>query len=773
MGCTVAVAFEDWNAQNMFGLNTKFLLLAAILTIVAFVFVENMSGHTPMLIEFAFVAAGFSATVAVVVFIRQIGMKERKVFLNATMKIAENMDTIAFVTGRTGKVTYANGCAIREFGPANGKPLEEFVGKEFPESLAFLKNIAAQSVKIQTSHEQMTIGQNRLRIRTFPMPHELQLWILQKLTANQMMQNAFMQNRLPMYQCDRAGQIIITNEALDEKLGFSPVKTDQMFYSGAQSTSPIRLMKSVDGVQSVQLFEIEKKNDYSMVLVIPQVLASKIMTNWSSLDDLPVAILRLDTKGIVAGSNSLASHLLDMDNLIGQPFAELVEGLGRPIDDWVEEHISGRSVPKPEIVMSRQSAGDRYLQVTLDIIHDQGEVFVIAVMNDATELKTLEAQFVQSQKMQAVGQLAGGVAHDFNNLLTAISGYCDLLLLRHDPDDQDFADLQQIAQNANRAASLVGQLLAFSRKQNLRPEVLDLRETLADLTHLLNRLVGENIRLTQSIDSDVGFTRADKRQLEQVIMNLVVNARDAIGEGGGEIQIKTRHLRLKNSLTRDRATVPAGEYMVVRVADTGCGIAPDFLTKVFEPFVTTKRTGEGTGLGLSMVYGIIKQTGGFVFVDSIVGQGSEFSLYLPACEAEPEGKPEPVDAPVAQIAPTSGGVVLLVEDEAPVRAFASRALRMRGFKVLEADSAEAALETLEDQDLHVDVFVSDVVMPGMDGPTWVEIALQTRPDARVIFVSGYAKESFTSQQARTPQSTFLSKPYSLADLTECVQNEMQ
>lgn len=395
---------------------------------------------------------------------------------------------------------------------------------------------------------------------------------------------------------------------------------------------------------------------------------------------------------------------------------------------------------------------------------------MLAVLNDATELKTLEAKFVQSQKMQAIGQLAGGVAHDFNNLLTAISGHCDLLLLRHDQGDQDYADLVQIHQNANRAASLVGQLLAFSRKQNLQPEVLDLRDTLSDLTHLLNRLVGEKVRLTLIHDPDLKSIRADKRQLEQVMMNLVVNARDAMPEGG-DIDISTNTMTLETEFVRQRATVPAGEYVIVQVADQGVGISSDKLSKIFEPFYTTKRLGEGTGLGLSTAYGIVKQTGGFIFAESDRGRGTTFSLYFPVHRADKTARAAPQPPKAAVLARAGEGVILLVEDEAPVRAFASRALKMRGYQVIEADCAEEALELLKDDDLDVDVFVTDVIMPGLDGPTWVREALKKRPDVKVIFVSGYAEDSLADQQARIPNSVFLPKPFSLNQLAATVQEQ--
>lgn len=373
--------------------------------------------------------------------------------------------------------------------------------------------------------------------------------------------------------------------------------------------------------------------------------------------------------------------------------------------------------------------------------------------------------------MQAIGQLAGGIAHDFNNLLTAISGHCDLLLLRHDQGDTDYGDLVQINQNANRAAALVGQLLAFSRKQTLRPETLDMRDTLSDLTHLLNRLVGETVSLTLSHDPVLGAIKADKRQLEQVIMNLVVNARDAMPEGG-EIRIETEAITLDAPLERNRARVPPGEYVGVRVKDDGVGIPPDKLQKVFEPFFTTKRTGEGTGLGLSTAYGIVKQTGGYIFVDSTPAVGTCFTLLFPVQTAAAE-IPSVGPAGARAPAPKHGdGVVLLVEDEAPVRAFASRALQLRGYTVIEADSAETALQLLRDDSLAVDIFVTDVVMPGMDGPSWVREALRQRPDTRVVFVSGYAEGAFGETQSSIPNSVFLAKPFSLNELTDTVHKQL-
>lgn len=436
-------------------------------------------------------------------------------------------------------------------------------------------------------------------------------------------------------------------------------------------------------------------------------------------------------------ANTAALNLLGYADLSGHTLSDVFDSHGVMISDWITDACNDNSVVNAEFLRVRGAKKETFVQVALKRTEHNANSCLVAVLTDATKLKSLEAQFVQSQKMQAIGQLAGGVAHDFNNLLTAISGHCDLMLLRHDAGDQDYADLMQIHQNANRAAGLVSQLLAFSRKQTLQLEQLDLRNTLSDLTHLLNRLVGETVTLTLTHDPVLRAVRADKRQLEQVIMNLVVNARDAMPQGG-EIKIQTEDQTLTAPLKRDRVTVPAGDYIVVRVSDEGIGIDDEALQKIFEPFYTTKRVGEGTGLGLSTAYGIVKQTGGFIFADSEVGQGTCFSLLFPASESESRYQRKSVEPHKPKATERCSGVVLLVEDEAPVRAFASRALSMRGFDVIEADSAEAALALLEDEKLEVDIFVTDVVMPGMDGPTWVQKAMKQRPDVNVIFVSGYA-----------------------------------
>ena len=481
-----------------------------------------------------------------------------------------------------------------------------------------------------------------------------------------------------------------------------------------------------------------------------------------SIEGIAVPLLRFDADGTLTEANGEARAMLGLGAVL-PAVAEVFVDLGRPVREWIVDVAAGRLPGGAEVVALR-GEGDRFLQVSL---RADGAGGALAVLQDATVVKRLEAQLAQGQKMQAIGQLAGGIAHDFNNLLTAIAGHCDLLLLRHREGDADHPDLIQIRQNSNRAAALVAQLLAFSRKQTLKPERLDVQETLSDLTHLLTRLLGERVRLDVVHAPGPVALRADRRQLEQVIVNLVVNARDAMPEGG-TVSIETMQRRLGAELHRDRAVIPRGDHVVIRVRDTGHGIPPERIGKIFEPFYTTKRAGEGTGLGLATAYGIVKQSGGFIFVASTVGEGTEFELWFPLCR---DPAPEPVAAPPRRMR-AGDGVVLLVEDEAPVRAFAARALRLHGHAVLEATCGEEALELLEDPVLQVDLFVTDVVMPGLDGPGWVLRALQDRPEARTVFISGYAEEAVADLQVRVPNSVFLPKPFSLAELTGTVQQQL-
>ncbi len=676
----------------------------------------------------------------------------------------------SFATDGAGGVTYQNRAATERFGSRDGQPLLRVLAEVFANPSAVLARLEARAAAQGAAREYMVTRRGHVRLAVHRIGEAGFLWRLEDMSERMLGGRGGEAVSLPMMTVSRSETILFMNEAMRRLIGERAKTLDRIFtdlplrngeeYEIATQNGPVRAVAAL----------AENQGGRTEVYLLPGLVAPARMLDADSFEDLPVALLRITANGAVSEANRSARALLGRV-MPGTPLSDILEGLGRPVQDWTADALAGRGDRRPEVLRVRDPERETFLQVTLTrIVHDD-RPGLIAVLSDATQLKTLEAQFAQSQKMQAIGQLAGGVAHDFNNLLTAISGHCDLLLLRHDKGDQDYADLVQINQNANRAASLVGQLLAFSRKQTLKPRIIDLRDTLSDLTHLLNRLVGEKVNLSLIHDPTLRPIRADKRQLEQVIMNLVVNARDAM-PGGGAIRIETGNLHLAEPLRRDRATVAPGDYVAVRVTDEGTGIAPDKLTKIFEPFYTTKKQGEGTGLGLSTAYGIVKQTGGYIFCDSEAGRGTTFTLYFPAHDHAEAELAEPAAEDVRRPLRSRDGVVLLVEDEAPVRAFASRALRLRGHTVIEAENAEEALRLLENKDLAVDVFVTDVIMPGMDGPTWVREALRDRPGTRVVFVSGYSEESLTESRERIPNSVFLPKPFSLSELTATVHDQI-
>ena len=387
--------------------------------------------------------------------------------------------------------------------------------------------------------------------------------------------------------------------------------------------------------------------------------------------------------------------------------------------------------------------------------------------------------------MQAVGQLAGGIAHDFNNVLTAILGFCDLLLMRHQAGDQSFSDIMQVKQNANRATNLVRQLLAFSRQQTLTPKVLAITDVLAELTSLLRRLIGENIEFELNHERDLWLVKVDQGPLEQVIINLAVNARDAMA-GGGKLTIQTRNVVGQDWSGPSHEMLPDGDYVLIEVRDTGCGIAPEIQAKIFEPFFTTKDVGAGTGLGLSTVYGIVKQFNGYKFIDSQPGGGATFFIFLP--RHEPSGETASAtatvvgagraDLPVAPVGEEPGavprdltgkGTILLVEDEEAVRLFGARALRNKGYTVLAADCDDSALELLGSYDEHFDMLVTDVVMPRMDGPALMARVRQSNPAIKVIFISGYTEDIFRGELESDATINFLPKPFSIRQLAAKVK----
>jgi len=531
-------------------------------------------------------------------------------------------------------------------------------------------------------------------------------------------------------------------------------------------------------------------------------------------DGAPVGIALTDPDGCLTDCNRAMQALLRQrrDDLLDQSLVALVAEADRPaVTEAMTRLLTGREVGGVQLDITlnppgtnggANAAGGAASSVTAALFlgpmgGKEGAVVegIIAHMIDTSEQRSLERQFAQAQKMQAMGQLAGGVAHDFNNLLTAMIGYSDLRLQRHGTGDPSFADIMQIRQNANRAANLVRQLLAFSRRQPLRPRPLDVAAALSELSHLLRRLMGETIQLRLVHGRDLERVRVDPGQFDQVIINLAVNARDAMPEGG-TLTIATRLMTLDAPMDRGAETMPAGVYVVIEVRDTGKGISPENLTRIFEPFFTTKggtAVGAGTGLGLSTVYGILRQTGGFIDVSSTPGEGTTFTIRLPrdaSADAAPpsdaavadtsataSGKTDPRRADalpdpdaVTEIEDLSGaGTILLVEDEDPVRLFAARALRNKGYTVLEAGSGESALEMLKTGDA-LSLLITDMIMPGIDGATLARQARDQRPDLRVIIISGYSEDAARGDILDQPHIHFLPKPFSLKLLAETVKS---
>jgi two-component system cell cycle sensor histidine kinase/response regulator CckA len=511
----------------------------------------------------------------------------------------------------------------------------------------------------------------------------------------------------------------------------------------------------------------------------------------------PMAIATVDRGGGIVRTNPLFVRLFH-DALSGQTG----EGRGRSISAVVAERdraaleaaiaeaAGGKSDIAP-VDATLAGSGERFgrFYVTAVEEEERDQEAAIVYTLETTAQRELENKVTQQQKMELVGQLAGGIAHDFNNVLSAIIMATDFLLNAHKPTDPSFQDIMQIKQNANRAASLVRHLLAFSRKQTLRPQVLDVGEILSDLTMLLRRLIGENVTLDVVHGRDLWPVKVDISQFEQVIVNLAVNARDAMPDGG-RLRLRTANVTAKDSERFRAKGMPAADYVLVEVSDTGTGIPDAIIDKIFDPFFSTKEVGKGTGLGLSTVYGIIKQTGGFIYVDSVLREGTTFRIFLPRhvasaeeAAAERAGQAEVstvIDAlaaadqvkRAASADLTGQGTILLVEDEEGLRALNARGLASRGYTVLEAGNGVEAIDLLEKFDGQIDLVVSDVVMPEMDGPTLARELRSRNPDLKIIFVSGYAEDAFQKHLPDHGQYAFLPKPFTLKQLVAAVKETL-
>ncbi|THD70809.1 MAG: response regulator [Bradyrhizobium sp.] len=493
-------------------------------------------------------------------------------------------------------------------------------------------------------------------------------------------------------------------------------------------------------------------------------------------DHTPMAIATVDRAGAVVRSNARFAKLaqsVSPDGAANKSFFAVVSPRDRHLLIASINQAAERHGDIPPVELMLDGPGERWGQFFVTAVEeDERETeAAIVYMLETTERRTLENQINQSQKMDMVGLLAGGIAHDFNNVLSAIMMANDFLLNAHKPTDPSFQDIMQIKQNATRAATLVRQLLAFSRKQTLRPQVLDLGDALSELTMLLRRLIGEKVKFDQVHGRDLWQVKADVSQFEQVIVNLAVNARDAMPDGG-KLTIRTSNVPAQDAAKLSYKGMPPADYVQIEVSDTGTGIPPEIIDKIFEPFFSTKEVGKGTGLGLSTVYGIVKQTGGFIYVDSEAGKGTSFHIFLPrhhptendVVKALPEAKPR------ADL--TGQGTILLVEDEEGLRSLNARGLRSRGYTVIEASNGIEAMEALEQKNGAVDLVVSDVVMPEMDGPALLRAMRARNPDLKIIFVSGYAEDAFAKSLKETEKFDFLPKPFALSALVAKVKETM-
>ncbi len=567
-----------------------------------------------------------------------------------------------------------------------------------------------------------------------------------------------------------AGHLLAANGTLI-KPASETIDLDLMDASGR--SVPVRLVhhvpQSAEGVLGASrsvVINRAKSGDASDALRAAEVRFSRFFNN------TPIAIASVTRDRRLGRCNARFVRLFGPEFVEGRQ-VDLVNSVverDRPnLRAALTAAINGRSGIEPiEVTLEGEGGHSAKIYVSGVEANDDNEAAIIFA-SETTEQRTLEEQFAQSQKMQAIGQLAGGVAHDFNNVLTAIIGFSDLLLNSHKPSDPSFQDIMNIKQNANRAAGLVRQLLAFSRRQTLRPQILQLSDVMSEVSVMLDRLLGEKVSLEVRHGRDLWPVKADLNQFEQVIMNLAVNARDAMPEGG-TVKVNTRNMLADEAGRLGHSEVPAAEFVLIEVSDTGTGMPVEVVSKVFEPFFTTKDVGQGTGLGLSTVYGIIKQTDGFIYVDSEVDKGTTFRIMLPRyVEKEGEEQPAEVKKAPEHADLTGSATILLVEDEEAVRAFAARALASRGYKVHEASTGTEALELIDEIDDQIDLVISDVMMPEMDGPTLLKRLRETQPDLKIIFVSGYAEDAFAKNLDEGDKFSFLPKPFSLKQLATAVK----
>lgn len=507
-----------------------------------------------------------------------------------------------------------------------------------------------------------------------------------------------------------------------------------------------------------------------------ELTASTAALQGAALDAAADAVAIMDPDGTILYVNRAFTTLTGYDahEAIGRNPRDLMRSGEQQTEFYTElwSTLLAGKVWQGELV-NRRKDETRYTeeQTITPVLNASGKVtHFIAIKRDITARRALEMQYRQAQKMEGIGRLAGGVAHDLNNLLTVINGTVELLLpqVGHQPGHTE--DLLEIRRAADRAAALTRQLLAFSRQQVLKIEVLDLNAVVGDMMKMLTRVIGEDVRIETHLASTPCMMRADASQLEQVIMNLAVNARDAMPNGGA-LTISTEVVELDAAFAARHVTVTPGRHVRLRVEDSGVGMDAATRARVFEPFFTTKEAGKGTGLGLSTVYGIVKQSGGSIWVDSAPGKGTRFDIYFPTLEVPAAAAPELAAAtPGASGAPAARGeTILVVEDEHAIRQVAVRVLTRQGYTVVSADNGEAALSEARALGRPIDLLLTDMVMPGMTGPELAKQLRAMQPGLRVLFTSGYSADAVARQFGLTGSWSFIAKPYGLADLTREVR----
>ena len=480
-----------------------------------------------------------------------------------------------------------------------------------------------------------------------------------------------------------------------------------------------------------------------------------------------VSVTDMDDNILFVNESFLKTYGYSREELIGQPIS-IVRSRRNPKE--VVENIRPRTLSggwHGELIQKRKDGSEFPVSLSTSVIRDDNgkAIAMIGVSSDITQQRELEEQFRQAQKMEAIGRLAGGVAHDFNNLLTVINGYSELLLISLKKGDPIYKQLNEIRQAGFRAANLTRQLLAFSRKQVLQPVVLDIKHTIKDMDKMLHRLISENIELRTVLDPNLYYIKADPGQIEQVILNLVINARDAM-PFGGKLTIEAKNIKFKEPFYWEDLEITAGKYVMLAISDTGTGMDAETKKHIFEPFFTTKNEEQGTGLGLSTVYGIVKQSGGFINVYSEEGAGSTFRLYFPSVK-EPVVRAK--NKPISSESLTGSETILVAEDENNLRQLACEILRKHGYNVLEAANGGSALLKCEKYKNPIHLILSDVVMPEMSGLELVNRLLSIHPEMKVLYMSGYTDDAVIRHGILEDKVQFLQKPFSPISLLEKIR----